>query len=386
MKHFRGDQAQEQDCIVKTGALEDEICAGDDIKLYPADDVPLVEEPRKIMSLRKKRIEAHDFGGMQTDNASNMTCVTTNHSGPAIGGMAKIAIENNYTPQTVAEIPENFFSDPDLEVLPFEKRRPSLVPGSKSENPNSDKALGGLAGTAFSPISFSQDMDLIEEFNPVPAVDTNDFITDDFDAILPSALVSSRKAPDHTTASRLHENGCMKPKSAPAPPLSSHNSFSTPAVPSKFTESNLVDQSNSNSKPPSFMTIEEQKVQTPLRQEVHPLAPFSSKADLLAEKARISMEICDLMDLIDNAVNKNDADGHRLSELKRRRRNIDTLLSSPSTVALDSLEINSKESPLSRADVINGQRASTGGALLEDSLWAGMDFPWSRNVKKAIKQ
>lgn len=139
----------------------------------------------------------------------------------------------------------------------------------------------------------------------------------------------------------------------------------------------------------------------PMKQEC--IVPQASRADLLAEKGRISMEICDLMDAMDNDGAVDAELRKKLDSFKQRRYNailaliacfnslcrkeIDAQLSA--SVAGHSSApsaFNITPSPLIIAD----KKASPMPSRLElessPSEWASYDFPWSRNIRKALKQ
>jgi hypothetical protein len=114
-----------------------------------------------------------------------------------------------------------------------------------------------------------------------------------------------------------------------------------------------------------------------LRQEC--VVPQASRADLMSEKGRISMEICDLMELIEDGKRTPQLEA-KLQQLKARRKEIDGLLTAVQTAPV---VINVPADNTSQQDAPSARKDTEPE---KPSEWAKNDFPWSRDIKKALKQ
>lgn len=108
---------------------------------------------------------------------------------------------------------------------------------------------------------------------------------------------------------------------------------------------------------------------------------------LLQEKTKVSMEICDLMERFDTATGLEMHDlSQKLGELRQRRKDIDSKMNCLKTVP---------EAPASRSNQVQVPLVSvpvqkSGNDQLifdnQSSEWDQRNFPWTRNIKKAMKQ
>jgi hypothetical protein len=119
-----------------------------------------------------------------------------------------------------------------------------------------------------------------------------------------------------------------------------------------------------------------------------------SRAELLVEKGRISMEICDLMELVEMGTADRSTES-RLLSLKQRRKEIDGLLSASAVLTPGPPTVVARLIPKTPSSLVDpetpdqgakGSKPREGDGLPSNSAWAATDFLWSRNVKKAMHQ
>lgn len=129
------------------------------------------------------------------------------------------------------------------------------------------------------------------------------------------------------------------------------------------------------------------------------VVPQASRADLMGEKGRISMEICDIMELLEGPGAKDPQLQAKLLRFRQRRKEIDQLLASghaASAVASQSRPVGSAPLPTAAPATAAPATATPTAArapekqiaphAAETSEWARDGFAWTRDIKKAMKQ
>lgn len=267
----------------------------------------------------------------------------------------------------LVDVPDSFFSDGDFDM-------PNLRRLTMDGNPRPSK----MHKSTTTVVDNTRRPDAME------VLDGEDFEA----AVAPTGAALMRSAPNL----EAHESIRACPESSSAARVGPS---------SNLAESISIGPGSSNFCAESInLPVEPMTVAPPTHFELVLAPPVASRAELLAEKGRISMEICDIMELME-AGQQSPELAPRLATLKMRRKEIDAQLRSPdapsairdglSSPPLTAMMGNSnggEQEQEGRACPGKAKAAmmipSEGGEKTTSSEWARLDFAWSAEIKNAM--